>query len=286
MHVSHRDLMKRLIQLRLVLALVVLALSSQVLLHAGVTVYPTEVFVKPPNRSAPVVVSNPADADVEVWVTFEYTYPVGFDTGSVIFAAPVADDLDEPSAARWIRAIPQRFTLKAQESQVVRIYGTPPPGTRSGEYWARIVVSSKERRAAPAPGDQPGMGMELVTQTIVPFHFRSGPTTSGINIREATAFPVGNALRLFVTLDRMGNASFWGRLTARLISPEGRPVLAKEYRIVTYKSFYYRTDIDVSGQPPGQYTLELLFDNKHPGLKPEFRIPGAPVVHRIPVVIP
>ncbi len=278
--------MNRIISFRPACAVLLLVVSFLASSYAGVTVYPTEVFVKPPNRSSPVVVTNPSDREVEVWIAFEYTYPVGFDTGSVVFATPEPNDPDEPSSAAWVRAIPQRFTLKAQESQVVRVYGSPPPGLRSGEYWARIVVSSKERKPAAARGDQPKMGMDLITQTIIPFHYRSGPTTTGISIREASAYAMGRGIRLNVTLDRTGNASFWGRMTARLVGSDGRLVRTKEYRIVVYKTFTYKADFDVSGEPPGQYTLELAFDNKHPGLKPEFRIPTAPVVQRIPVVVP
>ncbi|MFN0157165.1 MAG: hypothetical protein ACKVRP_03725 [Bacteroidota bacterium] len=285
-YVAYRYLMNVLIVLRPAFAVILLVVSPLASSRAGVTVYPTEVFAKPPNRSAPVAITNSSDSEVEIWISFEYTYPVGFDTGSVVFATPEANDPDEPSSSTWVRAIPERFTLKGRESQVVRLYCSPPPGLRNGEYWARVVVSSKDRKPAVALDDQPKMGMDFITRAIIPFHFRSGPTTTGISIREANAHPMGSAIRLNVILDRTGNASFWGRMTVRLFSSGGKLVRTKEYRIVTYKSFSYRTDFDVSGEPPGQYTLELAFDNKHPGLKSEFRIPSAPVMQRLSVIVP
>lgn len=273
-----------------IILLLCCALCPPADVYCGVTVYPTEVFVKPPNRSAPLTVSNPSDREIEVWVGFEFTYPVAFDTGSVEFYKPVSGVTtdEENSAVSWLRAIPQRFTLRPRESQVVRIFGTPPQGIRPGEYWSRIVVSGKDRRPVTAVQEerQAKLKMEIITQSIVPFHFRSGGTTTGISILKAEAYASSRKIRLELTLARTGNASFWGRMNARLLSSDGRLVRSKEYRMVVYRTFDYNADFELAGEPPGQYTLELMFDNKHPSLAPEFRIPGTPVVQRVPVVVP
>ncbi len=255
---------------------------------AGVQLNPTELFVKPPNKSAAVVVRNPSTSDIEVWVTFEYSYPVAFDTSGVTFSTAKPEDPDEQSATGWLRSIPQRFTLKGQESQVVRVYCTPPAGLRSGEYWARVVISSKEvKKVTQQKKDQlTQFKMNLITQSTLPFHFRSGPTTTGVTVREVRAEPAGGKLQLSLLLDRTGNAAFWGRMNTRLLGPKGRVVRTDEFRLVVYKSFQYRTLIDVSGDPPGDYTLEIAIDNKHPGVNSQFRIPCPSVVQRVPFVLP
>ena len=256
-------------------------------LHAAVNVYPTEVFVKPPNRSAPVTVKNPSDREVEVWLTFAYEYPVAFDSSGIRMESGDSTSLDEPNAVKWLRAIPQRFTLRPQESQVVRIYGTPPPGLRSGEYWARVVVSSKELKPATPLQDQGGMkiGMTIITNTVVPFHFRVGATTSNVTIRDANISGVGKGVHVRVLLDRQGNAAYWGRLTTKILSPGGKVIRTKESRIVVYKTMDYSTDVDLSGELTGSYTVELTVDNHHPSLSPEFRIPGRSVTQRYSVLL-
>ncbi len=255
--------------------------------YGGVTVHPTEIFVKPPARSAPVVITNPSDKETEVWITFSYGYPVSFDSGSVAMSKGDSTSPDEPSAQKWLRAIPQRFTLKPQESQVVRVYTTPPPGLRSGEYWARVVINSKVRKPA-VQADQGGarLNMELITQTDVPFHFRSGATNTGIIVRESYAEAVAKGIRIKLVFDRSGNAAYWGRMTSRLINANGKVVKTKESRLVVYKSLDYTFEMDTQGEAPGQYAVEITFDNRHPGVSPEFRIPTQTLVQRIPVVIP
>lgn len=255
--------------------------------NGGVSVHPTEIFVKPPARSAPVVITNPSDKETEVWVSFSYGYPVTFDSGGVTMSKGDTISPDEPSAQKWLRAIPQRFTLKPQETQVVRIYSTPPPGLPSGEYWARVVVNSKTRKPV-VQKDQGGarLNMELITQTDVPFHFRSGATNTGIILREANAEAVSKGIRMKLVFDRSGNAAYWGRMTTRLINAAGKVVKTKESRLVVYKTLDYEFEIDTQGEAPGQYAIEMTFDNRHPGVSPEFRIPTQALVQRIPVVIP
>ncbi len=46
------------------------------------------------------------------------------------------------SAARWLRIEPDDFIVPAGEKRVIRVYGTIPPGTAAGDYWAAFFVES------------------------------------------------------------------------------------------------------------------------------------------------
>ena len=264
---------------------VALAVFGAATAGASVNVHPTEIFVVPPNRSAPISVTNPTDSVLELWVTFTYGYPVAFDTGKVVMYQPDTVTASEPSAAGWFRAIPQRFTLRPQESQVVRLYGVPPAGTPGGEYWCRVLVSSKPKNAPVVTTQQTRITMELVTQTSIPLHFRTGVVSSGIMVKQANATIENGLLKLQVKLQRTGNASFWGRINYRLFNSTGKAVQTKEFRLVVYKEMDYSALDTLPRVYAGPYTVELLFDNKHPSVTPQYRIDSEPFVQRIPVTV-
>ncbi len=279
---NHRRMRRRSWMALLAVCVVVLCMVTRS--YAGVTVYPTEVFVKPPNKSAPVVITNPGNTEIEVWLSFSYQYPVFFDSSGIKMSTGDSTSGEEPMASKWLRAIPQRFTLKPQESQVVRILAAPPPGLKSGEYWAQVVISSKERKPATTT-EQAGakFNMDIITQSAVPFHFRTGATTTGVQVREAQAFGTSKGVHVHLVLDRSGNASYWGRMTTRVLNSNGKVIKTKESRMVVYQSMDYSLDIDLEEERSGQYSVELVFDNRHPGLSPEFRIPSVVATQRIPV---
>jgi hypothetical protein len=191
----------------------------------------------------------------------------------------------DPSASDWLRAIPQRFTLRAQESQVVRLYGVPPPGTPGSEYWSRVIVSSKPKNARVVASQQTRMVMELVTQTSVPLHFRTGPVSSSIHVKQASAIMNDGLMTLHVKMERFGNASFWGRMGYKLLNATGGLVRTKDFRVVVYKEMDYSVLDTLPSVYAGPYTIELLFDNKHPSVSPQYRLNSEPFVQRIPVTV-
>jgi P pilus assembly chaperone PapD len=256
--------------------------------HAGISVYPTEVFVVSPVRSAPLTISNPTDSVVEVWVSFGYGYPVAFDSGKVSMSRSDTAGIGELSAAKWLRAYPQRFTLGPQGSQAVRVFGTPPTGLTGGEYWARIYFSSKPKnqRVLVTKNNQTKVMMELVSQTSVPYHFRTGVVTSSVLVKQARASMDDGFLRLHIDMRRTGNAAFWGRINYKLLSSGGKVVRTKDYRVVAYKEMAYSVLDTLPTTYEGPYTVELTIDNVHPSVAAQYRISSEPFRQRIPVTVP
>jgi hypothetical protein len=267
-----------------VAAIVILAAANS---YAGVSVYPTEIFVVSPNRSAPLTISNPSDSVFEVWVSFGFGYPVAFDSGKVTMSLADTAASGELSATGWLRAYPQRFTLGPQGVQVVRLFGTMPPGSMSGEYWSRIFVSSKPKnpRVVETKNKQTKLMMELVSQTSVPFHFRTGVITSNIVLRQSRALIDNGFLRLRLDLGRTGNASFWGRINYKLLNGKGKIVRNKDYRIVVYKEMAYSALDTLPSTYEGPYTVELTIDNVHPSVAAQYRVASEPFRQRIPVTV-
>jgi len=271
----------------LIAALVVFAAFSA---SAGVSIYPTEVFINAPNHSATLSITNPSDSVQEIWVGFSYNYPVAFDSGKVTMSPEDVVPVGDLSATGWLRAFPQRFTLRANESQVIRILASPPGGMVSGEYWARVVVSSKpknpriiERKINQTPVGK--MNIELVSRTSVPFHYRNGVVNASIVVKQARAYIDDGALKLRLDLRRMGNASYWGRFTMKLLNAVGKTVRTRDFRIVVYKDMLYSAQDVLPDQYSGPYTVELSFDNNHPSVTPDLRIKSEPFLQRIPVTV-
>jgi hypothetical protein len=248
-------------------------------------VYPTELFVIAPNHSTSISVSNPTDTLVEVWVSFTYGYPVAYDTGKVSMYNVDTAAAGEPSAVGWIRAYPQRFSLGARESRIVRLFGVPPPGLLPGEYWARVVVSSKLKnpRVAKPKSNQSSFVMNIVTETGLPFHFRTGSVQSNVSVTQARASIEHGALQLHLDLRRTGNASFWGRIKYELLGANDKVLRAKDYRIVVYKEMSYTVLDSLPLNSAGPFTVRLLIDNAHPSLAPQNRLKSEPLMERIPV---
>jgi hypothetical protein len=255
--------------------------------YAGVTVSPMEVFATSTQRSSSIVVANPSDKPLEVWISFNFGYPVRYYKSAVDMDSSDASIKDAVSAIPWIRAIPQRFILPPNERQVVRIMATPPATTVNGEYWARVVISSKDTKTiAPKKTQGPGFAMELVTQTVIPYHFRRGVVTTGVTLQHMAPTIKKDQLELDFGFARTGNAAFWGRIMCRLLDKNRKEVAKQDYRLVVYTSMNYTSELDISSVPPGEYTLEMLVDEKHPSVAVRDRLRSNGIKHVVPLTIP
>ena len=269
-----------------ILALTVVVAAGETA-SANVTVYPMQVFVQHPNRSAPVSITNISDAPMEVWVSFRYGFPVAFDTGNVTFNWGDTLGHVESNAAPWLRPVPQRVVLDPGEAQTVRLVVSPPGLVADGEYWARCVVSWKRSLTLAAQnGEKSGMRTALVTETIIPVHSRKGQLSSGVTMTGLTAGVQSKSIAFNFVLDRTGNAAFWGTAEFSLLNSAGKVVDTRKNSVVVYKHLTYSSLIDIEALPPGEYTLSVTLDNKHPALKKDIRLKSPPVNQSTKIIIP
>jgi hypothetical protein len=242
--------------------------------EASVAVYPQALFINSPNRSVAITISNPTETRQEIWLDFRYGFPLVNDSGNFYINYIEQPASEEPNAAAWLTAYPQRFALNARESQVVRVMVQLPVGVVSGEYWARVIVSSKQRTAAPpqTPGANVRMRMEFVSQVDVPLQIRTGSVSSGIRIQGITSVVDTGLLKMGVDISRLGNASFWGTLRCFLKNEDGRVMKSLDQHVAVYRDMVYPITMDVTGVPPGAYILELNADNVRPGVPAQYRL--------------
>ncbi len=274
-----RGVQFRLIALAVALLLLVLPVG------ASINIYPTQIFIDHPNRSSPVSITNTSDQPLEIWLSFRYGYPVVFDTGQVVFNWSDTIASAPTNAAPWMRAVPDRIVLEPGISQTVRLVVSPPSILPEGEYWARAVVSYKRSKRLGGTRER-GIVTSLVTDMIVPVHYRKGKLSSGIVMHDLSARVEGPKLNVSFSLARTGNAAFWGSAQLNLINAAGKVVDTKRHPVVVYKQLHYANIVDLEALPPGPYTLSVMLDTKHPAIKRNIRIDSAPVSETIKFTIP
>ncbi len=267
------------------LALTALAWSR---IEASVAVYPQVLFINSPNRSVAITVSNPTETRQEIWVDFRYGYPLVNDSGKFYINYMDSTAGQEPNAVPWLTAYPQRFVLNARESQVVRVMAQPPVGLTSGEYWARVVVNSKQRTAIPpqTPGANLRMRMEFISQVDVPLQVRTGSVNSGVKIHGVTSVVDSGQLKMGIDISRLGNASFWGTIHLFLRDESGRVMTTHDQHIAIFRDLVYPIIMDVANVPPGSYVLELDVDNVRPGVPAQYRVKSDAVRFTYQLTVP
>lgn len=256
------------------LALIFLLLFARSTSEASVAVYPQTLFINAPNRSVAITISNPTETRQEIWVDFRYGYPLVNDSGKFYINYIESPGQQEPNAVPWLTAYPQRFVLEARESQVVRVMAQLPVGAAAGEYWSRVVVSSKQRTATPpqTPGANVRMRMEFISQVDVPLQVRTGSVNTGLRIHGVTSVIDSGKLKMGIDVARSGNASFWGTMHFFLRDQNGRVMKTHDQHIAIFRDLVYPVTIDVAGLDPGPYVLEIDVDNVRPGVPAPFRL--------------
>lgn len=275
---------------RLLICIVVLPLLVSIdSADAGVNIYPQYVFVSAPNRGSSIRLTNTSASAAEISIDFRYGYPVTDDTGGVFmkYFDSLTASIGEPVAVPWLRAFPSRFVLGSQESQVVRIFATPPPGQPAGEYWARVILTSTDKNSGQSKEDsRPRTTFKLVPSIDLPFHYRTGRVATGLSIIDGTATVENGVIKALTDLRRAGNASFWGVCAMRLIDQKGRTVARSDANLVVYNNIRFLSKLNVSTVPSGNYRLEVEFNSKRGDLRAEWQLKSEPVTKTYSVVIP
>ncbi len=241
------------------LALCFLTLVVSELSIAGISATPKYLFLDKTKKSVAINVTNTGTEDDEFWVETKFGYVVSDDTGGVHVIADTSGSISQ-SAASWIKAYPPRFALGPDETQIIRLVVSPPAGLSDGEYWARIMVSSKPRKAAvSSKGTKFGSGLVLVTQLGLAFHYRVGTLSTGLVMNDFKTNVTDSTVDITMNVTRTGNAAFWGTRTIRVLNDNGTVVYTTKKDAVVYKSMLLRERISRAKLPPGNYSIETDF---------------------------
>jgi hypothetical protein len=228
-------------------------------LEASASVFPKFLFLNYPGKSVAMTVANATGVRQEIWIDFRYGYPLVNDTGKFYIHYIDSTLVPEPNMLRWLSVYPQRFALDPGESQVVRVLVQPSIELSNGEYWARVVVNSKERAIATPqiPGANPSTRIDIISQMDVPLHFRKGDVSASVQIRGITSLIDSGKLKMGVDISRIGNASFWGTMQITLRDDRGRSVETRNLNLALYHDFVYPVTLNVVNIAPGQYMVEV-----------------------------
>ena len=272
--------------LRWLLPLVVTAALSVPAVIEAVYVSPTAVFMDDNNRTAQVTLGNSSDEAEEVTVEARFGF-LDTDSAGTPFVRLIDDPPPQfPSAVNWLRLFPLRLRLRPGDKQVLRILARPPADLPDGEYWSRLIVTS--RRAAPevATADTAmHVGLNLEIRLITSISYRKGKVSTGVSIRDLSAHAEGDSLTVMLGTDRAGNAAYLGTAYFELVNGGGQSVRDWSTPVAVYYPIRRRFVFPLDSLAPGDYRVRVRLETTRPDLPQERVLPAAPVADSIPITI-
>lgn len=265
-------------------AAAVLALACGVVRPAhAVSVSPTALYIDSRTRTGVLTLYNPGSLPEEITIDFSYGFPQADSAGNVTVALTKEPAASEPSALAWMRAFPRRLLLQPGQRQIVRVLVEPPAGLADGEYWSRILISSRGGQP-PIEQTQGDVRLQLNVQTtlVMAANYRKGDLRTGVSVADAAAHRTAEGTQLTVDLARTGNAAFLGRMRAELLDAQNN-VLATLYDdVAVYRTMRRRlTFPTAAGAAPAAVRIHI--DTEREDLPPGGALPAAPVDQRIAI---
>ncbi len=268
--------------------LLLLGLSFQLLAFGGVTVNPKHLVFDSSRKTVALTVRNTASGDYEAWVEVKFGYSVSDDSGK---AGIVYDSLavGEYSAAEWIKPYPQRFLLPPGESQTIRLVAYPPLELKEGEYWARVNLTFKPRKATINPKSTVNVsgGITFIQSIGIPAYFRQGKVTTGVQLTNLEATASKKEVVCTMNLERLGTGAYLGVRTFRLMNNKGEQVANSISNVSIFKKNLVRYVFDRAAIPAGQYTLEVeVVSGKRTDIDRKLALSAPAVRSSVSVVLP
>jgi hypothetical protein len=267
------------------LALATAALAILPVLLEAILVAPHAVFMDHRSRTGQVFLVNTGDTPEEVSIDLKYGYPATDSTGTVFIKLIDQPDSSEPSAAAWIKAYPRRAVLAPGQRQVVRLLARPPAALPDGEYWSRIIATSRGSKVAVVGGDSTvSAGLTLELRTIISLSYRKGAVHTGVSVTDLRAIRHADSLEIWFGAERQGNAAFLGTLVYELVSEDGKPRGQWETPVAVYHPLSRRYVFPLDSVPAGRYTLRMRLTTARNDLDQRNILPAEPVTRSVDVV--
>ncbi len=249
---------------KLVLILFIFLLTVN--LYSYVRVSPTVLFINEPKRSAALEISNSTNNEIEVWFELKYGYTATDDSNRLVIATPEKLSGDDKSASEWITTYPTKMVLKPNEKKIVRVMVSPPAGISDGEYWARVIVNSKQIGRQLKIKENPSgarIGFDIQQQLSIPFHYRKGKLTTTFDTMGNPVIEIKDGkLHFKINMFRGGNSSYWGMFNFMITDKSGK-LVKKEWRhFVVYKEIKRDFIVDIKDLTHGDYILNVIAEPK------------------------
>ena len=259
------------------------SLASEAL---AIVVAPTAIYLRDGSPAEVIHLFNSSSEIEEVTVETVFGYPATDDNGKLRLEFPEGED--ERSAAEWIQVLPRRIEVPPGERRALRILARPPAGTPEGEYWTRLVITSRGRKLPVEGADSPGIqvGLGLTVRTVIALTYRHGEVTTGLSVGGLAPELVGDSLVMRPDLRRSGNGAYIGRMDVTLVDARGETVRSWQEQVAVYRTYNRRYAYPVDGLAPGEYRLHLRLGTDREDIPEEDRLPAPPVEVSAPVVVP
>lgn len=269
--------------LRTLLAALGLVMGSAGAAHA-VSVSPTALYIDHRTRTGVLTLHNPGTLPEEITIEFAFGYPQTDTAGNLTVPLTREPAAGEPSAMGWMRAFPRRLVLQPGQRQIVRVMVEPPADLPDGEYWARILVSS---RGGQPPIEQTQgdvrLQLDVATTLVMAANFRKGAVSTGLEVAAEGARRADDGVHLEIDLRRTGNAAFLGRMRADLVNARGEVLGTAWDDLAVYREVRRRHVIPLPPGTEGPLFVQVRIDTEREDLPAGGALPVAPLSRRIPV---
>lgn len=250
----------------------------------AVSVTPSALYLDSRNRTGTLTLYNPGSLPEEIQIGFAFGYPRSDSLGNVSVQLMAEAPAGEPSAVEWLQAFPRRLVLQPGQRQVVRVLAQPPAELSDGEYWARIVISSRGGQP-PIEQVQNNLRLQLHVETVLvtAANFRKGEVETGLEILAAGAVREDSAVAVWLTLQRTGNAAFLGRARLTLLSASGEVLSTGYDDLAVYRSIQRRLTLPVPANAAGPLRVRVAVTTEREDLPPGGALPAPPLTREFAV---
>lgn len=129
-------------------------------------------------------------------------------------------------ATDFLRYFPRRVSLAPNEAQTIRVQLTRTGNLEDGEYRSHMYFRAiDEETALGSEEAEASEGISINIKTVfgisIPIIIREGNSTTQISLEELSLDTSGENPKLSLVINRDGNMSVYGNLTATHIAPEG-----------------------------------------------------------------
>jgi P pilus assembly chaperone PapD len=141
------------------------------------------------------------------------------------------EQVEEPEegqrfATDFLRYFPRRVVLAPNEAQTVRVQLSRSGNLEPGEYRSHVYFRAvEEQTALGAEETEDSEGISINIKTVfgisIPVIIREGQSTTAISLTEVSLDTEGEIPKLSLMINRSGNMSVYGNLTATHIAPNG-----------------------------------------------------------------
>lgn len=214
-----------------------------------VTVSPMAVYISDRTRTGTLTLFNNGTRSEEIEINFAFGYAQSDSIGNVRVEFMDSVPPEEPSLVPFLRAFPQRIQLAPGQRQIVRLLVNPPADLPQGEYWGRVLVSSI---GGQAPVEQSlgdvRVNLQIKTVIAVAVNYRHGQVETSLREHDSRATLAGDTARLFLDLERDGNAAYLGRITADLLDTRGAVITSVTEDVAVYRRVLWRVDLPLPAE--------------------------------------